>query len=148
MFAVCTPTVRLHCVSSESLCSVHSPIVYQSDALHNYASLLTHISSRIRCDACVIDCQTCVACAQQIRRTDFPGGIIWWHGYHVAKRRGRSCCIRLQPSVTYPVNSHTTESLLYVFTFTRVHDHPHAPIIDTTSPHGNVYAHAQPVASA
>ena len=32
---------------------------------------------------------TCIAYAYHICRTDFPGGIIWWHDYDVAKRRGQ-----------------------------------------------------------
>ena len=32
---------------------------------------------------------TCIAYAYHICRTDFSGGIIWWHDYDVAKRRGQ-----------------------------------------------------------
>jgi len=41
----------------------------------------------------------CVHCIHPTHRTDFPGGVIWWHDYKLAKRRGRLLCIYAIPAV-------------------------------------------------
>jgi len=34
-----------------------------------------------------------VQCVYPTHRTDFPGGVIWWHDYKLAKRRGHPMCV-------------------------------------------------------
>ena len=54
--------------------------------LHNIGVLCMHTR---RLSALCHSPHTCIAYAYHIYRTDFPGGIIWWHDYDVAKRRGQ-----------------------------------------------------------
>ena len=44
----------------------------------------------------------CDSCTSRTRRTDFPGGIIWWHDYEVLKRRGDVYCMPVLSFIAYP----------------------------------------------
>ena len=66
--------------------------------LHNICVLCMHI--RRQSALCHMP-HTCIAYAYHIYRTDFPGGVIWWHDYDVAKRRGQCCCMPSQSPVAH-----------------------------------------------
>ena len=48
-----------------------------------------------------------------MHRTDFPGGIIWWHDYDIAKRRGHLSC--LHQSATVHMCAMHTQTLAHRF---------------------------------